>query len=302
MKLLTYKTSDTEPRLGFLHNNLIIDMEDFGEISNFPLPIDMLDLIDLGYEIIAEITEMINETRDIDFEQIGYTFEEVEILAPIQRPRKNIIGIGLNYTEHVAESARTLDTTGKLPQKPIVFSKPPTAVTATNTNIILNTKLTQQLDWEVELAVVIGKTGKYVPKANALDYVFGYTVINDISARDCRREGQWIVSKGQDTFAPMGPYLITKDEIPNPHDVNLSLKVNGVEKQNSNTKYLLFNINDLIEDLSTVFTIEPGDIIATGTPAGVGAGRNPQEWLWDGDVVEATVEGIGTIVNTVKEI
>jgi 2-keto-4-pentenoate hydratase/2-oxohepta-3-ene-1,7-dioic acid hydratase in catechol pathway len=302
MKLLTYKTKDTEPRLGFLHNNLIIDMEDFGEISNFPLPIDMLDLIDLGFEIIEEITEMIKDTREIDFEQIGYTFEEVEILAPIQRPRKNIIGIGLNYTEHVAESARTLDTTGKLPQKPIIFSKPPTAVTGPNTEIILNTKLTQQLDWEVELAVVIGDYGKYVPKQNALDYVFGYTVINDISARDCRREGQWIVSKGQDTFAPMGPYLVTKDEISDPHNLNLSLKVNGVEKQNSNTKYLLFNINDLIEDLSTVFTLEPGDIIATGTPSGVGAGRNPQEWMWDGDVVEATVEGIGTIVNTVKEI
>jgi 2-keto-4-pentenoate hydratase/2-oxohepta-3-ene-1,7-dioic acid hydratase in catechol pathway len=302
MKLLTYKTKNTEPRLGFLHHNLIIDMEDFGEISNFPLPIDMLDLIDLGFEIIEEITEMVKDTREIDFEQIGYSFDEVEILAPIQRPRKNIIGIGLNYTEHVAESARTLDTTGKLPQKPIIFSKPPTTVTGTNTHILLNPKLTQQLDWEVELAVVIGKTGKYVPKADALDYVFGYTVINDISARDCRREGQWIVSKGQDTFAPMGPYLVTKDEIPNPHHLNLSLKVNGVEKQNSNTKFLLFNINDLIEDLSTVFTLEPGDIIATGTPAGVGAGRNPQEWLWDGDVVEATVEGIGTIINTVKEI
>jgi len=277
-------------------------MEDFGEISNFPLPIDMLDLIDLGFEIIEEITEMVNETREIDFEQIGYTVEEVEILAPIQRPRKNIIGIGLNYTEHVAESARTLDTTGKLPQKPIIFSKPPTTVTGPNTAILLNPKLTQQLDWEVELAVIIGKKGKYVPKADALDYVFGYTVINDISARDCRREGQWIVSKGQDTFAPMGPYLVTKDEIPNPHNVNLSLKVNGIEKQNSNTQFLLFNINDLIEDLSTVFTLEPGDIIATGTPAGVGAGRNPQEWMWDGDIVEATVEGIGTIINTVKEI
>lgn len=302
MKLLTYQTKDTEPRLGFVHNNLIIDMEDFGEISNFPLPIDMLDLIDMGYEIIEEITEMISETREIDFEQIGYTFEEVEILAPIQRPRKNIIGIGLNYTEHVAESARTLDTTGKLPQKPIIFSKPPTTVTGTRTNILMNPKLTQQLDWEVELAVIIGKKGKYVPKKDALDYVFGYTVINDISARDCRREGQWIVSKGQDTFAPMGPYLVTKDELPNPHNLNLSLKLNGVEKQNSNTQFLLFNINDLIEDLSTVFTLEPGDIIATGTPSGVGAGRSPQEWMWDGDVVEATVEGIGTIINTVKEI
>ena len=302
MKLLTYKTNDTEPRLGFLHNNQVVDMEDFGEISNFPLPNDMLDLIDMGFEIIAEITELISETEANFFEEISYELDEVTFLAPIEKPRKNIIGIGLNYTEHVAESARTLDTTGKLPAKPIIFSKPPTTVTATNTDIIKNTKLTSQLDWEVELAVIIGKKGKYVAKEDALDYVFGYTVINDISARDCRREGQWIVSKGQDTFAPMGPVLVTRDEIENPHNLNLSLKVNGVEKQNSNTKFLLFNINDLIEDLSIVFTLEPGDIIATGTPAGVGAGRNPQEWMYDGDVVEATVEGIGTIVNTIKEI
>ncbi|WP_329807047.1 fumarylacetoacetate hydrolase family protein [Flavobacterium facile] len=302
MKLLTYKTQDTEPRLGFLHNNQVVDMEDFGEISNFPLPNDMLDLIDMGFEIIAEITELISETEENFFEEISYELDEVTFLAPIEKPRKNIIGIGLNYTEHVAESARTLDTTGKLPAKPIIFSKPPTTVTATNTEIIKNTKLTSQLDWECELAVIISKKGKYVAKEDALDYVFGYTVINDISARDCRREGQWIVSKGQDTFAPMGPVLVTRDEIENPHNLNLTLKVNGVEKQSSNTKFMLFNINDLIEDLSVIFTLEPGDIIATGTPAGVGAGRNPQEWMYDGDVVEATVEGIGTIVNTIKEI
>lgn len=309
MKLLTYKCTDVamqlvnnEPRLGFIHNNQVIDMEDFGEISNFPLPNDMLELIDMGFEIIAEITEMVAETPENLFEEIAYEMKEVTILAPIEKPRKNIIGIGLNYTEHVAESARTLDTTGKLPTKPIIFSKPPTTVTATNTEIIKNTKLTSQLDWECELAVIISKKGKYVPKSEALDYVFGYTVINDISARDCRREGQWIVSKGQDTFAPMGPVIVTKDEIENPHNLNLSLKVNGVEKQNSNTKLMLFNINDLIEDLSTVFTLEAGDIIATGTPAGVGAGRDPQEWMHDGDVVEATVEGIGSIINTIKEI
>ncbi len=302
MKLLTYKTQNSEPRLGFIHNNMVVDMEDFGGISNFPLPNDMLELIDMGFEVIEEITHLIEDTREVDFENISLPLNEVELMAPIEKPRKNIIGIGLNYTEHIAESARSLDTTGKLPVKPIIFSKPPTTVTATNTEIIKNTKLTQQLDWECELAVIISKKGKYVPKADALDYVFGYTVINDISARDCRREGQWIVSKGQDTFAPMGPYLVTKDEIENPHNLNVSLKVNGVEKQNSNTQFMLFNINDLIEDLSTVFTLEAGDIIATGTPAGVGAGRNPQEWLHHGDVVEATVEGIGTIVNTVKEI
>lgn len=302
MKLLTYLASDNEQRAAFMHNNKAVDLADFGDVANFPLPSSILELIDMGFEVIAEINELLAEVSETELDEISYDLNEIQILAPIPTPRKNIIGIGLNYTEHVAESARTLDTTGKLPQKPIIFSKPPTAVTGPETNILLNSQLTQQLDWEVELAVVISKKGKYVAKENALDYVFGYTIINDISARDCRREGQWIVSKGQDTFAPMGPFLVTKDEIENPHNLNLSLKINGVEKQNSNTQFMLFNINDLIEDLSTVFTIEAGDLIATGTPAGVGAGRNPQEWMKDGDVVECYVEKIGRLKNTVKEI
>jgi len=301
MKLLTY-FSEEKQKLGILINDTVIDLEKLGHKTQNTFPLSMLELIDAGLQEVKNIQNALDSANENVIASCSIPYKEVTILAPIPKPRKNIIGIGLNYTEHVAESARTLDTTGKLPQKPIIFSKPPTAVTATNTNIILNKNLTQQLDWEVELAVVIGKKGKYVSKADALDYVFGYTVINDISARDCRREGQWIVSKGQDTFAPMGPVLVTADEIKNPHNINLSLKVNGIEKQNSNTKFLLFDINDLIEDLSTVFTLEPGDIIATGTPAGVGAGRNPQEWMWDGDVVEATVEGIGTITNTIKEI
>ena len=144
MKLLTYATQDTEPRLGFLHNNQVIDMEDFGEISNFPLPSDMLDLIDMGIEIVEELNDMVADTPENFFEEIAYSMDEVTLLAPIQKPRKNIIGIGLNYTEHVAESARGLDTTGKLPQKPIIFSKPPTTVTATNTEIIKNTKLSNR--------------------------------------------------------------------------------------------------------------------------------------------------------------
>lgn len=302
MKLTTYRINHAAPRLGVVQNNHIIDLEDVAKIKKEVLPKTMLDLIDLGLSEVARVQTLIDSLTAEERSNCIYPLSNAILLAPIPKPRKNIIGIGLNYTEHVAESARTLDTSNDLPQQPVIFSKPPTTVTGTNTEILLNPKLTQQLDWEVELAVIIGKKGKYVPAAKAMDYVFGYTVINDISARDCRRSGQWIVSKGQDTFAPMGPFLVTKDEIPNPHNLNLSLKVNGIEKQNSNTQFMLFNINALIEDLSTVFTLEPGDIIATGTPAGVGAGRTPQEWMWDGDVVEATVEGIGTIVNTIKEI
>ena len=303
MKLVTYKSKESEEaRLGFLHGDLVVDMQKFGEAHNHHLPNSMLGLIDLGFEIIEKINGLIEKTDTLVYEGISQILNDVTLLAPIPKPRKNIFGIGLNYTEHVAESARTLDTAKELPQKAVIFSKPPTAVTGPNTEVLLNPRITQQLDWEVELAVVIGKKGKNIAKEDALEYVFGYTVINDISARDCRRAGQWIVSKGQDTFAPMGPMLITKDEIGNPHVLNLSLTVNGIEKQNSNTKFMLFNVNDLINDLSEVFTLEPGDIIASGTPAGVGAGRNPQEWLKDGDVIHATVEKIGTLVNTVKAI
>lgn len=302
MKLVTFTHKNSDPKLGIFNNDTVLDLEAFGYKHNEEFPKTMLELIDKGLEEVSRIAEIVKTSSENAIASASLPLNEIKLLAPIPKPRKNIIGIGLNYTEHVAESARTLDTSKELPQQPVIFSKPPTAVIGTGEAILHNTKLTQQLDWEVELAVIISKKGKYVAKENAMDYVFGYTVINDISARDCRRAGQWIVSKGQDTFAPMGPILVTKDEIENPHNLNLSLTVNGVEKQNSNTKYMLFNIPDLIEDLSTVFTLEAGDIIATGTPAGVGAGRNPQEWMWDGDVVEATVEGIGTLVNTIKKI
>lgn len=301
MKLVTYRINHTPARLGFIEEQMIIDAEKLGHIKQSLLPDNMLDFIDLGIDGINHAVRLINTTTKEELEECSIPLTNATLLAPIPRPRKNIFGIGLNYTEHVAESARTLDTSKELPQEPVIFSKPTTAVTGPDTNIIHNQKITKQLDWEVELAVIIGKGGKNISRENAMDHVYGYTVINDISARDCRRAGQWIVSKGQDTFAPMGPVLVTRDEIADPHNLNLRLTVNGVEKQNSNTKFMLFNINDLIYDLSTVFTLDTADIIATGTPAGVGAGRSPQEFMWPGDVVEATVEGIGTLKNTVVD-
>lgn len=301
MKLVTYRINHTASSLGFIEGDMIIDAEKLGHIKSSPLPNTMLEFIDLGTDGISKATNLIKTATKEQLQECSIPLANATLMAPIPKPRKNIFGIGLNYTEHVAESARTLDTSKDLPQQPVIFSKPPTTVTGPNTNIIHNQKITKQLDYEVELAVVLGKGGKNIPKAKAMDHVYGYTVINDISARDCRRSGQWIVSKGQDTFAPMGPVLVTRDEIADPHNLNLRLTVNGVEKQNSNTKFMLFNISDLIHDLSTVFTLEEGDIIATGTPAGVGAGRDPQEFMWPGDVVEATVEGIGTLRNTIVD-
>ncbi|WP_312687909.1 fumarylacetoacetate hydrolase family protein, partial [Brevundimonas nasdae] len=204
-----------------------------------------------------------------------------------------------NYTEHVAESARSLDTSADLPRQPVIFSKPPTTVVGPGDPIVHNAKITQQLDWEVELAAVIGVAAKGVAREDALAHVFGYTVLIDMSARDCRRAGQWIYSKGQDTFAPMGPCIVTADEIPDPQTLDLSLSVNGVQKQSSNTAYMLFKVDELIADISQGITLEPGDIIATGTPAGVGAGLDPQEWLWPGDTIEAEVQGIGRLRHAV---
>ena len=219
----------------------------------------------------------------------------VRLLAPIPRPRKNIFGIGLNYVEHVAESAASLDTSKDLPKQPVIFSKPPTCVIGPGDAIEHNANITQQLDWEVELAVIIGTTARRVSREDALKHVFGYSVMIDVSARDNRRAGQWIFSKGMDTYAPFGPCIVTADDIPDPQTLDLWLTVNGVEKQRSNTKHMLFNVAHLIADISSGITLEPGDIIASGTPEGVGAGRTPQEWMWPGDVVVACVAGIGTL-------
>jgi 2-keto-4-pentenoate hydratase/2-oxohepta-3-ene-1,7-dioic acid hydratase in catechol pathway len=233
---------------------------------------------------------------------VALPLANVKLLAPIPRPRKNIFGIGLNYVEHVAESSRTLDTSKELPKQPVIFSKPPTTVVGPGDAIEHNKNITQQMDWEVELAVIMGTRAQRVAKEDALKYVFGYSVMIDVSARDCRRAGQWIYSKGQDTYAPFGPVIVTADELTDPHNLNLSLTLNGVTKQSSNTKHMLFNVNDLIADISAGITLEPGDIIATGTPEGVGAGRDPQEWMWPGDVVHAVVEGIGELRHPIVDV
>ena len=299
MRLATYRIGQQSARLGLIANGLCIDVARLGAVGGITLPETMLEFIDLGPVALEALGSLATGATPAMLVGASVPEGNVTLLAPIPRPRKNIFGIGLNYTEHVAESARTLDTSASLPQEPVIFSKPPTAVIANGDPIKHNADVTQQLDWECELAVVIGQTAKNVARENALNYVFGYTIVNDISARDCRRAGQWIVSKGQDTFAPMGPVIVTADEIGDPHDLQLTTHVNGVEKQNGNTRFMLFNVNDLIADISRVMTLEPGDIIATGTPAGVGAGRDPQEFMWPGDVVECTIEKIGTLRNPI---
>lgn len=296
MKLVTYRPStESQARLGALSDDFVVDVEALGARSDIALPSNMLEFISRGPAVKRATARLLKNGLDDWPVEAALPLSNIRLLAPIPVPRKNIFGIGLNYVEHVAESSRSLDTSKDLPKQPIVFSKPPTSIIGPGDAIQHDAAVTQQLDWEVELAVIIGQTARRLGVERALDHVFGYSVMIDVSARDCRRAGQWIVSKGQDTFAPFGPCIVTADEMVEPHRLGLWLRVNGVEKQKSNTRHMLFKIPELIADLSSVMTLEPGDIIATGTPDGVGAGRTPQEWLWPGDVVEAGVEGIGSL-------
>ncbi|MFN4099182.1 MAG: fumarylacetoacetate hydrolase family protein [Pararhodobacter sp.] len=296
MKLVTYRASvEAGARLGVIVDDLVVDVAALGEICGEDLPATMLGLIDAGRPGLETLQACLADADGSFAPGTATALANVRLLAPIPRPRKNIFGIGLNYVEHVEESAKTLDTSADLPKQPVIFSKPPTSVIGPGDAIEHNGAITQQLDWEAELAVIIGTTARRVQREDALKHVFGYSVMIDVSARDNRRAGQWIFSKGQDTYAPFGPCIVTADEIGDPQTLDLWLTVNGVEKQRSNTRHMLFKVDHLIADISTGITLEPGDIIATGTPAGVGAGRDPQEWLWPGDVVVAHVEGIGSI-------
>lgn len=300
MKLVSYKINEKEARLGAIIDDCIVDLAKLAKSKNEYLPSSMLEFID-EMPSSKNIAEKLLKSKD--FPSGTSIFKEnATILAPIPKPKKNIFGIGLNYQKHIEESSKTLDTVNEVPKEVVVFTKPPTTVIGYGDAIEHNQNITKQLDWEIELAVIIGKKAKNVSKEDALDYVFGYTAIIDVSARDCRRSGQWIVSKGQDTFAPMGPLLLTADEIQDPHNLNLWLKKNGELKQKDNTKNMIFNINAIISDLSSVMTLEPGDIIATGTPDGVGAGRDPQEWMWPGDVIEAEVESIGQLYHPIIDV
>lgn len=296
MRLVTFRADvESAARLGVIEGDDVVDLGLLGELAGVSTPSNMLGLIDLGPAALPSVDALLEAHRGRWPLRVAYPFVNVTLLAPIPRPRKNIFGIGLNYVEHVAESARSLDTSKELPKQPVIFSKPPTSVIGPGMPVEHNGAITQQLDWEVELAVIIGRRAKRVSEADAMSFVFGYSVMIDISARDNRRAGQWIYSKGQDTYAPFGPCIVTADELENPHNLDIWLTVNGAVKQSSNTKHMLFKIPVLISDISAAITLEPGDVIATGTPDGVGAGRNPQEWAWPGDVIEAGVDGIGRL-------
>ncbi|MCX5610945.1 MULTISPECIES: fumarylacetoacetate hydrolase family protein [unclassified Streptomyces] len=299
MRLVTYTLNDSPLRLGAQADDLVVDLATLAGLAGVQLPLDLLSFIQAGAAAQDAARGLLAGGPAAWPADAVHRLDEVSLRAPL-RPGK-IIGVGLNYVEHVEESSRSLDTDKERPSRPVLFSKPATAVTGPGQPILHNADLTTQLDWECELAVVIGRTAFKVSEEEAYDHIFGFSIVNDISARDQRRSGQWFFSKGQDSYAPFGPAVVTADEIPDPMDLDLSLRVNGVTKQKSNTRHMLFPIARLIADISSGVTLEPGDVIATGSPAGVGAGMVPPEFLHPGDTVEATVEGIGTLTNPVVD-
>lgn len=280
MRIVTARHADAE-RVGRLR----------GETVEFPTPgpASLLELIEAGPSAWREYARATGPALPL---------AAVELRAPIPVPRKNIMCLGWNYADHVQESANARKQQTQPPEHPIVFTKNVTSVTGPYTDIPAHTAVTQQLDWEVELGVIIGIGGRDIARDRAMTHVFGYTVINDISARDLQfRHKQYFLGKSLDGACPMGPAIVTADEIADPQMLALRCSVNGVLKQSSNTRHMIFPIAEIIHVLSRGMTLEPGDIIATGTPSGVGFARTPPEFLKSGDVVECEVEHVGVLRN-----
>lgn len=297
MRFVTFSTTDQPaPRIGVVVDGDVKDAK-AALADVVDIPDRLIDYISAGPALHDRV---LAAGEALQAAPSAGRLEDVVLHAPL-RPGK-VVGVGLNYVEHVEESSRSLDTDKDLPTRPVLFSKPGTAVVGPDAPIRHNAALTQQLDWECELAVVMGKEAFGVSEDDALDYVFGYSIVNDISARDQRRSGQWFFSKGQDSYAPFGPMIVTTDEIPDPHGLQLRLTVNGDERQNGNSQHMLFKIPTLIADITSGMTLEPGDVIASGSPQGVGAAMDPPTFLQPGDVVECTIENIGTLRNPVEAV
>jgi 2-keto-4-pentenoate hydratase/2-oxohepta-3-ene-1,7-dioic acid hydratase in catechol pathway len=295
MKLVSYR-SRGEARLGVLDGERVIDLQRAGEAAGKQLPSDMRAFIALG-EVGLDAAEGAVKS------EAGVVSGEVRLAAPLQNLTKNVFCVGRNYKEHIIEGARARGREPRFPEFVEFFSKPPTTVIGHEDDIRLDPKVTKQLDYEVEFTVVIGRDGRDIPAARAHDYIYGYTVGNDVTARDAQAaHGQWFKGKSMDTFGPLGPSLVPKRYYPNPQQARLTLRVNGETRQDSNTSDMLFDIPTIVEQLSLGITLQAGDLIMTGTPSGVALGMSPQAWLQDGDVLEAEVEGIGVLRNRVVQV
>ena len=289
MKFITFARDGRELPGVWLGEGHVADLSStFGSI---------LELIDAG-------AEGLKAARELAADEDVHLSAAVQLLAPIPRTRKNVFCVGRNYVDHVKEGARFPGAAEvKLPEVPQFFTKAPTAINAPGAPVRLDDKLTRLLDYEVELAVVIGKAGRDIPRERAYEHVFGYTIANDVTARDLqRRHDQWFKGKSLDTSLPLGPWIVDAEEIGDPTTLELSLTVNGEARQRATASMMIFDIPAIIASLSAGMTLEPGDVIATGTPSGVGYAMTPPQGLKDGDVVVARIDRIGELESPIRGV
>jgi len=287
MRLLMFRADGGQKVLGALRPG---GEDEVVELSEFA---DLRSLIDAGDDGLAHARVALSSSRSK-----SRRLADLELLAPLDQPPGNVIAIGRNYQKHAEETAH-LD--GHEPSPPTVFTKAITSLTEPFADIVIDPSVSDKLDWEVELAILIGKAGANIKRERARDHVFGYTVLNDVTARDIQSTwgGQYFKGKSLDRSCPTGPWVVTKDEIENPQVLNLLLRVNGTVKQDGNTGDMIYPVDAIIEWVSKGMTLLPGAIIASGTPDGVGFARTPPEFLKPGDVMETEVEGIGTLQNRI---
>ncbi len=272
----------------------ILDLPAAAKRADLALPADFLGLIAAGEPARGTVKDLMERGNP------AYALADVRLTAPIPRPTKNVFCVGRNYVDHVAEGYRARGAETKLPEAPQFFTKPPTAVIGPGEPFALDAAVSVKMDYEVELAVIIGVAGRDISAANAWDHIFGFTVLNDITARDLqRRHDQWFKGKGLDRSCPMGPFVVTRDEIADPTQLELSLTVNGQPRQRAKVAQMIFPIPEIIASLSAGLTLEPGDVIATGTPSGVGYAMDPPHYLTPGDEVICEISDIGRLVTPI---
>ena len=304
MRFVTFVTpSDSRPRTGvLLDGDSVLDLGALAAgdpAAEAQWGAHLVELIAAGQPALAWVRSQLGVPQaTVTIAPGGY-----RLLAPIPRPRKNVFCVGLNYRDHVAEHDRESHPPRPLPTTPVFFTKPPTAVIACDDEIPWH-PVTSKLDYEIELGVVIGSAGRDIPAERAWDHIFGYTIINDVSARDLQmgHGGQWFKGKALDGACPMGPALVHRSAVPGADQLDFVCRVNGEVRQQSNTSLMIFDIPTLIESLSAGMTLEPGDVIATGTCSGVGSGFEPPRFLGDGDLVEMTIAKLGTLRNRVRRV
>ncbi len=300
MRLFTY-LQDEQQRVGaMLDDTTVLDVKAAADAFASQKEVDasslkiLLEQGDTALQTVRELLDEAREARDLyEISEMLIPLDSVKLAAPIPNPSK-VVAIGQNYIDHCREQ------NAPIPERPIIFAKFPTSVIGCGDAITWNPDLTKEVDYEAELGVVIGKRARCVRKEDAFDYVAGYLNANDVSARDLQfGDKQWVRGKSLDTFCPLGPYLVTKDDIPDPHVLRIRSTLNGKVMQDSNTSNLIFRIPDLIEFITAAFTLLPGDILLTGTPPGVGVFRTPKVLMQPGDTITIEVEGLGALTNPV---